>query len=246
MKEVNKIFALINSIDDAKEILLKAKELNLKFNATIEVVFVKEEPLFSIDSFFKDKEFNKEEVKKFLKELTDEIFNKDVAIFVYISDSKDRVEHLANGKKDVLVVTKFNKEIFSDILDIELTTLIFKKELKECAFLVEDMLDIEENIEFLQKICPNLYLIYNFIYLPAISAIDPLTEFPIDLEVQEEVFKEQFNAIKSKFNIDGEFIFNYGGLEEILATKNIDSLAFVESVSLDLEELNCNILKLSL
>jgi len=130
VKDVTKIITLINDIKEAKTLIKRSFALSERLDIVMEIIFVCELPMFDIPLFFKgsDKSIDKEKIKTTLKHILKELkIDKDIAVFVYIDDSVDRVNHLIKSNLD-LIVLGYKEDILKEFLkDIKNPILTIKR-----------------------------------------------------------------------------------------------------------------------
>ncbi len=232
MKKVTRVLAVINNIEDINLILKKSFLFANKFNAKVEVLFVYEEPIFSIEKIFKleDDTINKEKIKNEIKKELQKFTNEDIAVFIKIDDTADQIWDLIKDDLETLVIHKFNKEISKSIIStIKQPTLFIKDDKKYSKYiiLVDSLINLEELINEYKKVFgENYFIIYNFYYIPDTSALDPAITIGIDtnLEILENEEKI-FNELKDELNFKGEFFVN-SMLGEITLSEYINQNQF--------------------
>jgi hypothetical protein len=253
--KISRVLALINSLDSAQKTLAKAFEIADIFSANVEVLYVKEEPIFDIEDLVNDSNFDIEATKKRLKELVDSFDAKDVAIFVKISDSASQAWELLRDDKSSLIVTPFS-EISKDIAQKNNSMLYLIKEssnISKIALYFESIEDIEDYLELLRAISEQIELIYNYNYINYSDPVDPvLGAFSIDNQALLESQEELFDNLKKRYHLDGKMFINSINNDTDLITylNNSASLVaisdFEDSLGLSpkesLEELKCDIL----
>lgn len=223
-----KTLALINNIDEAESIIKKA--LTFVQNDTLEVMFVHEEELFELPDLFrakfeKDETINKEKTKKHIQEIVQKLgYDKDVATFVYISDTYSRVEAT---QKDInpLIVTTLNKYT-QELLDSKFKIFFIKKnsqEYKNIALTVNLNDEDEQNIELAQNLFPNakITLLYDYMHLITIDMpdIDPSFGVNYNPEIDEEIKEERkklFEDLKQEYSLDGVFLEDFTGEDSLI------------------------------
>jgi len=222
--KMKKVLALINRVDDTKKVLAKALKF-LDSDGVLEVLYVHESKLFDLPDFFKpdfvsDDMIDKDEVKKRIKKELDTLgYKKDVAIFVYIEDSKDHILELADPK--TFVISAYNEDVTPQLLkDIKNMQLIMKKEdidYNKIALLI----DLDKESHECLKRANNLFeknkirVVYDFVYPPeplvtdaeltGIGVSDPTTY----IELSEEIKKgklDNFYKFLSDEAVDGDFL----------------------------------------
>ena len=238
-----KTLALINEINDIKEILQKS----LKFvkDDTLEVLFVHEEELFNLSKilkaqFFKDEKLDKEAIKEKIKQTLKELgYSKDAAILVYIGDTLSTIE---DTQKDInpFIVTKYNKATRA-LAKSSFRVLFLKTNCDNYKNIVINV-TLNDNdsklIEFAKENFPdaNIELVYDYIYIITtdIAVTDPLIGANLDVYLDEEVkseYKKRFEELLKKYNLSGKFLEDLQNQEELITyinSNNFDLAIFVD------------------
>jgi len=262
--KVTRVLAVLNKLSDSNEVLSKSFELAKKFNAIIEVLFVYEKPLFDISELFTNNNIDKNAIKSEIKNEISKLTTEDIAIFIKINDTANRVWDLLRDDKSSLIVTKYN-ETTMDISEKNSSPIYIIKQnslnindSSASALIFESIENIESCIKSTKEFSNNLELIYNYLYLAYSDPIDPMlsgfgaVDNEILLQTQEEIFKE----IKKEQNLDGEIFINGMNQEltisQYLNKKNFSLVSFcnIEEFLGDsifeyiVNEVHCDILKL--
>ncbi len=130
------ITALINHHEQITPILTKSTRIASELGVPLEILFVFETPLFSIPKLFElphsphpptlDKEAIQQKIQTTLDTLN---YHEEVAIFVDVDDSLDRIKYLNRQRPNTLLITHYHEK-FSDTLQEELTIpILFYKEM---------------------------------------------------------------------------------------------------------------------
>lgn len=223
-----KTLALINSVDDITEILQKSIEFAK--DDILEVLFVHEEELFELPDLFRpeyiedeniDKEAIKQKIKNTLKELK---YSRDTAIFVYINDTKSRVEAT---QKDVspFIVTKYN-DATKDLIDSQYQILFLKENSKSYKNIVINVDLSDEDAKLIDFVKTNfqdakIELVYDYIHIIAddLMTVEPLIATGSDPYLDEELkeaHQNRFNTLLKEYNLNGEFLDDIANQEELI------------------------------
>ena len=129
------IIALINHPDQITSIVTRSTKIAHELHIPLEILFVFETPLFSVPKLFElphsphtptlDKEAIRQEIQATLERLDYPI---EVAIFIYIDDTLDRIHYLNRQRPNTLLIMRYHEKL-SHILLQELTIpiLYFKE-----------------------------------------------------------------------------------------------------------------------
>ncbi len=211
--EFKSLLVVLNSLNYLELILKKALFLAKKFNANIEVLYVEERALFDINEVLYQSEFNQEEIKNKIKEVVSKLTNSDIAIFVKIDDTQDRVWDLVRDRKDILIVTEYNEDTtYKLIKNIKQSIYIIKSHNFEynSSVLIIDTLKINECLNFSKSNFKNIdEIVYSFNYVPYIDPIDPITTVAIENgELILKTEQDEFNKLLKEHNINGKIFIN--------------------------------------
>ncbi len=229
MQTVTKIIVSINDLENLNTLLKKSLLLANKVDAVVEILYVYEAPLFELPDFFKksDKTLDKEAIKKEIQcILKQHGFFKNIAIFIYIDDTINRLKHLIDGDKNSLIVTTYHKTITPKIIKHFPQTLLVKhdREYKNIVTCIDSKKSFERCLLFTKQLFSDLknFLIYEYHYI-----VDPTMEADLQNFPQIESLKrEEFEAIKKESGLDGEFFldgsFDEMELKEYINNNNFD------------------------
>ena len=234
-----KTLALINKIDDIKDILSKAVEICK--DDVLEVMYVHEEEHFDLLDIFKspneDEIINKEEIKKRIQEVLKELkYTKDVAILIYVNDTYSHVE-ATQKKVNPLIVTKLNKAT-EKLIESDFKILYMKnspKEYKNIAIVVNLDDSDSKNIEFVLENFKDakITLVYDYVHMLTLEtlSVDPILGTGYEPIVDEIVLaakKEEFEELKKRYGLDGVFLEDFNIPDNLLSylneNKNLDLL----------------------
>jgi len=233
-----KTLALINKIDDIKDILSKAVEICK--NDILEVMYVHEEEHFDLLDIFKldeDESINKDAIKKQIQEVLKELkYTKDVAILIYVNDTYSHVE-ATQKKVNPLIVTKLN-EATEKLIESDFKILYLKntsKEYKNIAIVVNLDDSDSRNIDFVLENFKDakITLIYDYVHIVSLETIDmdPLIGAGYDPVVDEIVTsakKHAFEELKNSYRLEGVFLEDFSIPDNLLfylnENKNLDLL----------------------
>jgi hypothetical protein len=207
------VLIVLNSLNNLDKVLEKGFNIAKELNANCEILYVEEKPLFDIKEVISDTNFDKEEVKRKIENEVAKLTNKEIAILVKIDDTPDRIWDIARDKKDILIVTPYNKDITPKVVNkCEQSVYVLKSmaQIYENIALVAYSLDIDECIEFTKKHFGNIKeLLYNFLYTPYIDPIDPVTTMAIEEnEILLQTAQDEFNKILKSNSLNGKLFIN--------------------------------------
>jgi len=233
-----KTLALINKIDDIKDILSKAVEICK--NDILEIMYVHEEEHFSLLDIFKsdeDERINKDAIKKQIQEALKELkYTKDVAILIYVNDTYSHVE-ATQKKVNPLIVSKLN-EATGKLIESDFKILYMKnspKEYKNIAIVVNLDDSDSRNIDFVLENFKDakITLIYDYVHIVSLETIDmdPLIGAGYDPVVDEVVTsakKHAFEELKNSYKLEGVFLEDFNIPDNLMfyvnENKNLDLL----------------------
>jgi len=222
---MERVVALINRADDIKRVLNKALWFSQKFDLILEVLYVHEESLFDLPDFFKpefikddllDKEFVKDEIKKTLQSIGSQ---KDVAIFVEINDSVDRILHLA--KDNSLIVSGYVEDISKELVKkSNFPVLITKNDIPTYNNLIMPVDLSEDSLKCVDKARElfegvKIRIVYDYRYpyelmVPDVNFMDIAVYDPLfDKELNDELKRssyERYYKFLDEARVDGDFI----------------------------------------
>ena len=250
MKHIfDRVIVLLNDLENIDILLKRAVEFSTKHEASLEILYVHEEPLFAVPDYFLseesideeqlDKAKVKNEIQKHLEAFD---ANANHAILVYVDDTVDRLLNLAKEVEKSLVITNYHEHITASL--IEKTSYSYwinkgDKELYDNTVLPINLKEESKKcIELAQHVFPksSLELVYDYRYLLDVLAVreDYLNVVPvttgIDYELNEELKvqnEKTFEAYKKEFNVKGSFIEGEGLLHE-------DLIAYIQKENFDL------------
>jgi len=235
-----KTLALINQIDDIKDILSKAVEICK--NDILEVMYVHEEEFFDLLDIFKASNeaetINKDKIKKHIFEILEELkYTKDVAILIYVNDTYSHIE-ATQTKVNPLIVTKLN-EATEELLESSFKILYLKKDSKKyknIAIVVNLDDSDSRSIDFAQENFKdaNITLIYDYIHIITLETadIDPLLGSGYNPIVDEEVKsakKHAFEELKNSYKLPGVFLEDYNIDDNLIFYVNNNSFDLIIS-----------------
>jgi len=250
MKHIfDRVIVLLNDLENIDILLKRAVDFSTKHEASLEILYVHEEPLFAVPDYFLseesideeqlDKAKVKNEIQKHLEAFD---ANANHAILVYVDDTVDRLLNLAKEVEKSLVITNYHEHITASL--IEKTSYSYwinkgDKELYDNTVLPINLKEESKKcIELAQHVFPesSLELVYDYRYLLDVLAVreDYLNVVPVttgidyalneELKVQNE---KTFEAYKKEFNVKGSFIEGEGLLHE-------DLIAYIQKENFDL------------
>ncbi len=232
---MKRVLALINREEDISSVLERSIEVARGDDAVLEVLFVHETHLLDLPDFFKPS-FLKEdgidetEVKDVIKDQLKTLgYMEDVAIFIKIDDSVDRVKELSD--QDTLVVSAYVKGV-SEALTKKLKTplLILKKGSKKYEKIL-----IPVDLSDRSKVCverakerfsgAHFRILYDYRYpyelvMADVNFMDvPLPDPIFTKEVSQdmkEAAQKRYYQFLDEMHIDGDFIEDESGVDEDL------------------------------
>ena len=222
---MDKIIALINHKEDLKPLLSSALDLSIKDNLLLEILFVIETPLIYFPHYKLDEDENidkealKDEIKKILNTLN---ATKDIAIFVYIDDTLDRLKYLLKDDINSLILTAYTPKITPKLCQkIKNPILCIKddKKISDIKIVCDLIHSPQKAFELLSMLFhkSKISLLYNYSYI-----IDPSIEADIQNNPKLELLnREKFDEYKNELGVDGEFFVNSGfGSKKLLEHLN--------------------------
>jgi len=231
--DMKRVVALLNSLEFALDILKKAIFFAQKDNSAIEILYVHEKPLFALPDFFKlnnnSDELDKERVKTEIKGVLESLgYEKDVAIFVYIDDTEDRVDNLIKDDDSVIIVTSYHEKITKKVIEKVSAPILVLKNSKESykniAICINSSCSAKKCISLTKDLFndSSVYLMYDYRFI-----VDPTMELDLqNVALIEQAQRERFQAIKNESELDGEFFvdssFSADNLIEHINEKNFD------------------------
>jgi hypothetical protein len=246
---------LLNSLDKIDVLLQRAIAFSTTHQTTLEILYVHETPLFSVPDIFlqeeqrKVDELDREKVKeKILDHLDALSYREESVVLVYIDDTVDRLLNHAKESRETLVVVNYHEHITAELIEQCHYTFWINKSSKESYQKMIMPIDLKDEaqrcIKTIQHIFPesSLELVYDYRYLLdlLVEREDYLNVVPIstsvDYALNQELKaknREQFEAYKKEFNIDGYFMEGSGDLHE-------DLIEYIGKQSFDLTLLYYN------
>ncbi len=225
---INKrVIIVLNDLNNLK-IIDKGLECASK-DTSVEILYVYEQEHYFLEDLFwlNDTTIDKEEIKNKIEKYLKDNFNnfENVAILVYQEDTADRVEHLIRDDKDVKVIVQFHKNITLDIIKkIKVPILIIKKGIQKYKKVAIILNSINEKcIKKVKNKYSNIQLLYNYQIVVDTPMVDPsfgVVDYQQSVEL-EKIEKDNFNKLKNKFNLDGEFFVN--GMSDISISDYINN-----------------------
>lgn len=222
---MDKIIALINHKEDLEPLLSSALDLSRKDDLLLEILFVIETPLIYFPHYKLDSDENidkgalKDEIKKILNELN---ATTNIAVFVYIDDTLDRLKYLLRDDEDSLIFTAYTPKITPKIcLKTQNPILCIKddKKITDIKIVCDLIHSPQKAFELLSMLYKGskISLLYNYSYI-----IDPSMEADIQNNPKlESLNREKFDEYKKELGVDGEFFVNSGfGSKKLLAHLN--------------------------
>lgn len=260
---IKKIIAVLNDFSMMDEILGKTFSFAQQYDATVEILYVHESPLFDIPDFFRPDEgglmVDKEKIKvSILEKIETFDVKKAPVVFVKIDDTPDRVWALAREDRQTFIIAGYHKNITQKLIDkITQQILVIKhntEKYQKMALIVDAGSLSSRCIEIAKTYFPDIgkELFYDYRYIVNTGMDGSLQNIQIIEEAQREAFEvmKQESGLKGKFFIDGDFLGTQ--LNEYFQEKDFDILyvcshedTFFVSNTLAIElldTLNCDIL----
>ena len=250
MPQVSRVVAVVNDLKDLNFVAQKSVELAKIYNASIEVLFVKEKH-FTIDSlFFDDEVLNKDKVEQELKKSFQKLdAPKGIAYFVKIDDTADRVWSLVRDEKDAIVVMPFYKDISKEVVNnVSCDVYILKDDVKtkKALIVVDDLDDIKQIKSKLQALNIEIdEVAYNYNYIAPTAVTDPVVDTNMGIEQELLQMQEnQFKELLQKEGLKGRLFIN--SLDEDLElidfiNSKTDDLIVLSSNDIDIEDIKANV-----
>jgi len=211
---MDKIIALINHKEDLRFLLSSALDLSRRNDLLLEVLFIVETPLIYFPHYTldEDEQIDKEALKNEIKEILSELnAGENVAIFVYIDDTLDRLKYLLKDDTDSLVFTAYTEETTPKLcMKIQNPILCVKekKSITDIRIVCDLIHSPKIPFDLIKSLYPNsnISLLYNYSYI-----IDPSMEADIQNNPKlEQLNREKFDEYKKELGVDGEFFVNSG------------------------------------
>jgi len=209
--KISRVLIVLNSTQNLESNLEKAFNIAKTLEANVELLYVHEEPIFDIRELFEDSEFNADKVKELLKSEVAKYSDKEIAIFVKISDTPSQVWELLRDDKTALIVTPYSPlcEDIEESNESPLYVIKHNKNVQKAVLYFESLDNIKESLEFLKNFSSDISLIYNFFYIAYSDPIDSaLGAFSVDNEVLLETQEELFNELKEELKLDAKMFIN--------------------------------------
>ena len=214
-KSFDKVLVVLNSFENADNILRSALKLTNQQNTVLEILFVYEKALFELPDFFSgentsiDKEKIKKEIKTRLQKLG---FDEKCAIFIYINDTKDRVLNLAEDQENLLIIVAYDENITQKLVKRSSASFLVLKDEKNSFEKIVMPIDLSSETILCINRVKDLF---------TKSSIRLLHDhnFVISKDLREEEERE-YEALKKKVELEGDSIKEYF----------IDEVEFVEEI----------------
>jgi hypothetical protein len=117
----DKVLVVLNTLQNIDVVLKKALKIVSDLESILEILYVHESSLFSLE----DNSIDRDKIKKEIKSLVPD----ECAIFVYEDDTVDRVINLVNTQEDLLIVTAYEESITAKLIDqVSKSFLVIKNE----------------------------------------------------------------------------------------------------------------------
>ncbi|HHS93266.1 MAG TPA: hypothetical protein ENK82_07955 [Campylobacterales bacterium] len=229
MKHIfNDTIVLLNDLENMEMLLKKGIEFSLNHQVPLQVIYVHETPLFQIPDIFLSKEkrlegsLDKEVVKKGIEERIKALGSTNqYAVFVYENDTLNRLLSLVRGRREVLVITRYQEELLSKLIAKTPFAYCVLKASKGVYEKIALPIDLEDDfhkcIETTQHLFTNgkINLIHDYRFLQenfmvsedymGVAATSTQSELEV-LESLKEIQKETFYDYLEKYNVQGAFL----------------------------------------
>ena len=197
-----KILAVLNDFAMADDILQKTFAFAHEHDASVEILYVHETPLFDVPDFFGtnvagilDKDKIKKEIEAKIATLKPSI---TPAIFVKIDDTPDRVWALAREDKKTFVITAYHEKITKKLIQkIKQPLLVLKTSnprYSKIALVIDAVSNAHACIQNVQHYFKQgqIELIYDYRYI-----VDPSMEASIqNVQIIQKAQEEAFETLK--------------------------------------------------
>jgi len=229
---------LLNSLDKIEILLQRAIAFSATHQTTLEILYVHEAPLFAVPDIFLSEEKRSERVLDKVK-VKDEIgkrlealgYTQESVVLVYVDNTVDRLRNHAKDEKESLVICHYHESITPQLMQKSSCAFWINKSFKKSYETMVMPIDLKSEsrdcIATAQHIFAEskLELVYDYRYLLDVLVMreDYLNVVPlttgVDYELSREMAmknREQFEAYKKEFNVDGFFMEGTGPLHEDL------------------------------
>ena len=137
---MQKIVAVLNHLEHAERILGRAVKAAERYDASLELLFVHEAPLFTLPDLLllpgeeRETTIDREKIKDTLAGSVKALgYDRPCAIFVFVDDTADRVAAHTAGERDVLVIAGYHPSLSREIAKICYPPLLILKTERETA-----------------------------------------------------------------------------------------------------------------
>ncbi len=208
LNTMSKIIVVLNNFEKVDKILEKALKLSTQKKAVLEVLYVHEEPLFSLPDYFRlednlgDDFIDKEKIKKEIKERLSKLGKSDeCAILVFVDDTVDRVLTQTKEPNQTLIITVYEDKITEKLVKKSDASFLVIKNNKKTYENIVMPVDLSEN----SLKCINLA---KTIFVQSKIRLLHDNHYVILQEAKEKE-KELFEALKKETNLEGDTIQEY-------------------------------------
>lgn len=209
---IQKIIAVLNDMSMIDEVLRKTFSYAVEYDASVEVLYVHESPLFDVPDYFRsdteESAIDKAKIKTAIEKKVETFkIDKPMFVFVQIDDTENRVWTLAREDKETLIITSYYKGITEKLLSkIKQPVLVIKTDTEtyqKIALVLDVASDSRNCITHVQQhfAQSEIELFYDYRYI---------VDTGMEVELQnnfmiEETQKTAFEALKSESGLKGEF-----------------------------------------
>ncbi len=236
---MQKILVVIHDRDSIPTLLEKALLLAKDKNFILEVLYVHEEALFDVPDYFRPQRLSDDgliDKAKIKKEIVSQLkvvgAPDDVAVFVYINDTEERIHYITREDHNVLLVTAFHPKVTKKLvahMDFPIVIIKTKNKFKHVIVPVDLSSHTDACIEQVREWFSQsaIELLYDFRYVVDISLMDidylgvPTAEPILDMQLNEQIREEQkssFEALKKRSGLRGTFIEEEDSIVDDLST----------------------------
>jgi len=229
---------LLNDFASIDNLLQKAIDFSRQHQTSLEVLYVHEDPLFDVPDYFlsEDKITNEQLDKSKIKKKIEEHLvalgeSDDHAILVYEDDTVDQVIHYGNAQKDLLFITAYHANISDNLVSKTPHSFWIIKhggsEYQKIALPIDFTQKGEAVLQASKHIfdAKRITMVHDYRYLLDTLSV-PIDYLDVSPMVSPDIFeineelraekREQFEAYKKEFEVEGECIDAEGSLDQDL------------------------------
>ncbi len=237
MKSIDRILAVCNDFDTCDMLLAKTAQMARRHQAGVTVMFVHEHDLFELPVFTEEVAVDRQKIREEIAQKVRNAGIENAAIFVYESETADRVALESTREADTVIVTPYVEGITSDVIEkAKIPVLVLKEALHSYAKAVVaiDAVMPRRCLALMQHFFEGveLHLYQDFQYIP-VPTVDPAVE-PLDVGMDATIYTELLDAKREAFRefckekgLKGTFEVGESGIDE-------DTVSFVRKQNADL------------